>query len=675
LGVARLTKMTVISPRSEYSEVVKSLAKFRDFHPLENAAPNFDPLVQELTVKAVRLFSQADQAVKDLVLNAEPGWMDQVFRGVKIERTKFEAAEWEELLGRVEKELEPVVQEVRTRKGDLQVATKDESDARTLLDALQAVSGFSADLAGLDSLRRFRAILCVVARQAVPELRNSLAEAFYVVQPLNQHEDVVLVAVKAEDGLKLDRTIKALEIKPLVIPPGFPRNPAEAYKQLVRDQDSARARKTEVEADLGRIGKASGVRLLAMRELTETARDMLDDARVSGGMKRLATISGYVPAKEEAAFRGLFGRWMVYSKPVTHEDEEAPVLFQNNRVVRMWEPVTAEQGIPGKEEVDPTPLVSFVFPIFFGLMFGDFGHGLVFSLFILFVRQRVTGTKRRWANIFLVTGLSSMVFGAVFGEFFGFSLYNVIPIPPVIEIIDRTGIQPTPNIANIELVMVISILIGVAHLVTGLGLDIYQGWKAGERVELLTEKIPAFTMYISGLGYGIAFIGAGFRFNVLASNVAAPLVGISVDVLGAVSLAVLVPSMLVLLVGQAVALKMGKVTGTTLPGALSSGGLEVFEKILQFLSNTISYIRLAVMLLVHAVLLVIVSPALAYMFPYFVPVWIVFNLLILALEALIVYVQDLRLHVYEFFTKFYAGNGKPFRTILPDRARVRISWS
>jgi V/A-type H+/Na+-transporting ATPase subunit I len=674
LGVARLTRMTVISPRSEYSDVVKTLARFRDFHPLENAAPNFDPTVQELTVKAVRLFSQSDQAVKDLGLNAEPGWMDQVFRGVKVERTRFDAAQWEELLLRVERELEPVVQAVRTQKGELQKAAKDETDAQTLLDALRAVSGFSADLAGLARLKRFRVSLCVVGKQAVPELKSSLPEAFYVTQPLDREQEIVLLAVRAEDGVKLDRTIKALELKPLVIPAGFPQNPAEAYKQLTRQQEAARAKKAEVEASLAKTSESSGVKLLAMRELTEAARDMLDDARVSGELKRLATISGYVPVKEEAAFRDAFGRWMVYAEPVTHEDKDAPVLFQNNRAVRMWEPVTAEQGIPGNEEVDPTPLVSFVFPIFFGLMFGDFGHGLVFSLFILFVRQRVTGVKKQWADIFLVTGLSSMVFGAVFGEFFGFSLYNVIPIPPVIEIIDRTGAQPTPNIANIELVMIISILIGIAHLVTGLGLDIYEGWRAGEKVELLTEKVPALAMYVSGLGYGIAFIGAGFRFNVLASTVAAPLVGVPVDVLGAASLGVLVPSMLVLLVGQAVAVKMGKVTGMSVAGAISSGGLEVFEKILQFLSNTISYIRLAVMLLVHAVLLVIVSPALAYMFPYFVPVWIVFNLLILALEALIVYVQDLRLHVYEFFTKFYMGNGRPFRRIIPEKARVSIRW-
>jgi V/A-type H+-transporting ATPase subunit I len=60
--------------------------------------------------------------------------------------------------------------------------------------------------------------------------------------------------------------------------------------------------------------------------------------------------------------------------------------------------------------------------------------------------------------------------------------------------------------------------------------------------------------------------------------------------------------------------------------------------------------------------------------PLYIAPWVVLNLVILAFEAFIVYVQDLRLHLYEFFTKFYQGTGTPFRKILPDRARIRISW-
>jgi V/A-type H+-transporting ATPase subunit I len=89
----------------------------------------------------------------------------------------------------------------------------------------------------------------------------------------------------------------------------------------------------------------------------------------------------------------------------------------------------------------------------------------------------------------------------------------------------------------------------------------------------------------------------------------------------------------------------------------------------------VSYVRLAVMLLVHAALLLITNQYFGpWINPVYVVPWVLLNLIILAFEGFIVYVQDLRLHLYEFFTKFFVGTGTPFRKILPDRARIRINW-
>jgi V/A-type H+-transporting ATPase subunit I len=313
------------------------------------------------------------------------------------------------------------------------------------------------------------------------------------------------------------------------------------------------------------------------------------------------------------------------------------------------------------------------------MMFGDVGHGLILTFFMLLVRERSTGNMRQWANIFLVAGISSTIFGVIFGEFFELPFQNFVPIPPVIEIIHRVAGSPdTFLISGVYLVMEIAILIGVAHLTTALSLDIYQGTKEHNRVDLLLEKVPLLTMYIGGVMYGLAFIGVGFKFNVLTSSAPAPLVGglgISNNLLGLISLIVLIPSMLVLLAGKSVAIALGRIKGGSPIGALANGGLEVFERISQFLSNTVSYVRLAVMLLVHAALLLIINLMHPFSNPVFIVPWVVLNLLILAFEAFIVYVQDLRLHLYEFFTKFFQGTGTPFRKILPDRVRVRINWS
>lgn len=680
MGLARLSKVTVIAPRSEYAAVARALAEFEDFHPLQDGVPNFDPVIQELTVKAVRLFAQADQAVKELDIQLMPGAVDIVFRGVKIPRDSFEASTWEELLNRVEAELEPIVEEVRIQRTLLQKLTKEETDAQTMKDALGAVSGFSVDLSHLPSLHRLKVSLFIVGKETVDEFRNSVPESVFRVHSLSEAHSLVLVGVRKSDESKLDKVMKSLELKPLVIPAGFPQNPAEAYQRLTGDHETAKAEREKVEAKLAEIKERSQGKLLSIRELTEVARSMLDEARVSGGLKRMATISGYVPAKREEEFRRLFGKWIVYSEQVGVGEDvaEVPSLFENPVGLKTFQLITREQGTPGNHEVDPTPLISFVFPVFFGLMFGDVGDGIILTLVALLIRERGTGNIRQWGNIFLAAGISAIVFGALVGEFFGSALGLYQLLSPVtlqkIEILQHPLGVDTVDITGIQNVMIISILIGVAHLVTGLSLDVYQTLKARETVEAITGKLPTLTMYVSGVGYGIAFIGAGYSFNVLKRTDPAPLLGVPNNLLGSVSLTVLIGSMIALFCGKAIAIKMGKMKGQSVAGALSDGGLEVFERISQFLSNTISYVRLAIMLLVHAVLLLIVNNYFPPTNPIMIGPWVVLHLLVVAFEAFVVYVQDLRLHIYEFFTKFYEGKGTPFRKILPDRVRIEIKW-
>ena len=658
------------------------MADFEDFHPIEGTAQNFDPGVQELTVKAVRLFAQADQAVKDLDLKLMPGQMDIVFRGVKIPRSTYEASTWEELLDKAEAQLGPIAEEVRAEKVLLQKAQKDETDSEALMGALKVVSGFSSDLTGLSDLNHFKAAVSLVQNEKLEEFSKSLPEAVFLSHPITKEQSLVLVAVAKAEEAKLDKTMKLLELKPLTIPPNFPQNPAEAYSRASQDHGAAVAAKEKAEGQMEESREKHGTDLLALRELSEVSRKTLDEARVSGGLQRLATISGYVPAKKEAKLKEMFGRWMVHIEPVERGSEEGqvPTLMENRTGLGLYQPITLEQGLPASHEVDPTPLVSFVFPIFFGMMFGDVGHGLILTAFMLLVRQRSTGSMRQWANMFIVAGISAIVFGVIFGEFFELSFSRFVPIPALIEIIHRAAgtvdtfnFLPTP-FAGINLVLIISFLIGMAHLTTALGLDVYQTYRAHERTELWLEKVPVFTMYLSGVGYGLAFVGAGFNFNVLSSSAPNPLLGIPNNALGAVSIVVLVPSMLVILAGKSVAIAAGRLKEGSVLGALSNGGLEVFERISQFMSNTISYVRLAVMLLVHAALLLIVNLLQPWGNPVMIAPWVILNLLILAFEAFIVYVQDLRLHLYEFFTKFYTGTGKPFRKIFPDRSRIRINW-
>ena len=74
-----------------------------------------------------------------------------------------------------------------------------------------------------------------------------------------------------------------------------------------------------------------------------------------------------------------------------------PTLLVNNRYVKTFEVITETCGIPSPGEVDPTPIIVFVWPIFYGLMFADFGHGLLLFGLGMFLRYRANGNLKTWA--------------------------------------------------------------------------------------------------------------------------------------------------------------------------------------------------------------------------------------------------------------------------------------
>ena len=637
----------------------------------------FDPLVQELDVRAVRLFALADQTVKDLAVQLAPGTMDIVFRGAKILSSEFEARNWDDLLSKAEVMLTPIVDETRKQRSALQRATNAEMNVRTLLDAMMVVSGFYADLSNVHALHRFKVTLAVVENRTLSEFSRSLSDSTVISHTLSHSHSLVLVASPLSEAGRVDKIMQAFGVEPFAIPADLPQNPAKAYSKLSQECEAASKEREAAKSEIAQLRARSETTLLAIRELAGVARDMLDDVKMAGGMKRFAITSGYVPTRREQEFEDRFAKWMVHVEPVSHERTDAgvPTLMENVSFMAPFQIITEEQGVPGGHEVDPTPLISFVFPIFFGMMFGDLGHGVVLTLFALLIRQRSTGNLRKWGNIFLAAGISASVFGIVFGEVFGFPLRGHVPIPPLIEIIRRPlGANATLDPGGVEVVLIISILIGVAHMTTAIGLDAYQSIKGHETVELVTEKLPTLAMYISGIGFGLAFIGSGYSFNVLKTSSPAPLLGLPNDLLGGVSLAVVTASMIVLMTGRGIVIIAGKLQGESAGSAFANGGIEVFERISKFLANTISYVRLAIMLLVHASLLLVTNMLLAYpLYISAVPI-VIFNILIIVFEVLVVYIQDLRLHIYEFYSKFYQGTGTPFKKIFPDRVRVRVNW-
>jgi len=141
-----------------------------------------------------------------------------------------------------------------------------------------------------------------------------------------------------------------------------------------------------------------------------------------------------------------------------------------------------------------------------------------------------------------------------------------------------------------------------------------------------------------------------------------------------ISLPIIFISIIVLILGKPAAIIAGKIPKDSIAMSLVMGVVEFLIRIVEFLANTMSYARLGILLLVHAALLMVLNRAIALPLAISIPMLIIFNILIMLLEGLIVYIQDLRLHLYEWFTKFYDGTGTIFRSIKPETIYLDIDW-
>ncbi|MEM2451352.1 MAG: hypothetical protein QXJ82_06050, partial [Nitrososphaerota archaeon] len=290
----------------------------------------------------------------------------------------------------------------------------------------------------------------------------------------------------------------------------------------------------------------------------------------------------------------------------------------------------------------------------------------------LFMRMRTKGRLRDWGTLLAVLGISSSIAGFLLGECFGFKLSNWgIASPELVHLVEEHAGSKELNLAAVQRLLQFTIMLGIVHLTLGYSLSAYKHIKNREYLEALTSKIPTIAMYIFGVLFALAFFGAGGISQMLTSQNPAPFIGLPSSLVGTIGMVGGIASIFVLILGRPVANLLTR-KGNGFVGAAGMGLLEVLENIIHFLSNTISYARLTILLLVHIALLMLLNNVWYALGMLSLPILIIGNLGIMALEGLIVFIQSLRLHLYEFFTKFFEGNGKPFKGLRSETTYVDI---
>lgn len=320
---------------------------------------------------------------------------------------------------------------------------------------------------------------------------------------------------------------------------------------------------------------------------------------------------------------------------------EVPVLFRNPAWLRPFERLVKGFGNPEYDEIEPTLFVALSFLLMFGMMFGDTGHGAVlFIVGLLLNRRSRNQLLKDFGAIYAWAGGSSVLFGFLYGSTFG-----KIGVP------QSLWMEPAQHISYF---LPFAVGLGVFILSLGVIFNILNSfWRRDMHSGLFHRYgVTGFFLYWGGLGLGIKAVLMKEEVSFLE-----------------IGLFILLPlSLLFLHEPFSVLLSPGKGGGSgRLFSAFIHSLIEVIETLSAFLANTMSFVRVGAFALAHSLLCIAIFNVSEILegFPggraLSLLAIVLGNIIVILLEGMVVTIQVIRLEYYEFFSRFFKGEGKAFR--------------
>jgi V/A-type H+-transporting ATPase subunit I len=677
--------------------VVSRLAELEWFHPLQTPSDHPNPYLDDLLLKAQRLFQEIDEVIKDLGIPLETGVMATMFKGAPKGKTDYFIENMQNFIADLEDKSAAILDNPKKMIAERNKVAKELEEYRSLKDALEMAAKVNLDLTLFGKIKHFFSGLFVINSADEAEIRKTLGDLPIYISKLSEQKSSMVIFGAPDDSDRITKTLRSFGVHPLQIPANMPQNPSVAYAKADAKVKELEAKQAEIEKNIEKLKKSLLTNVLSLHEAARVAKDVLETTRKPGGTRNFAVIQGYIPDKMEKKFRNMTKDYVsVVEDAHAHadkhgggeEEEILPTLLTNKSYTRTFEVVTETQGLPRYGEVDPTPLIAFVWPFFYGLMFADFGHGiLLFGLGMLF-RYRGNGTLRTWGTLIAASGAAAALAGLGTGEMFGFHFEELAILAPIFAPLEGfVGILSVSELTFEQVVKIleVSIAIGIVHLLIAFFLRLHADLKQGNKLMVFYHDIPTIIQYFAVVALILAAIGSGYdiigMFGITGKTHTEPVPWltfvfgdwVTVDLVAKAAPLVIIASVVIMIIGGIKEEKHLKAQGRDEGGGLVGIVVEVIMvRIIEMLSNTISYSRIGIMLLVHSALLVTVNNSFEHGGGY--AVLIGGNIGIMLIEGLIVYIQTIRLHLYEWFPKWYVGEGMQFKKIVPKMLYSNFVW-
>lgn len=697
MGAVKLKLGTLLLPRSDSARAVSRLAEFKWFHKIDSKDELVTPELDDLLLTAQKSFQSIDEVATGIGVPERVGILEIMFKGTTIKRRDYKLDELEHMLDDIGTRSPALIDEPARLLQELADTRRSLEEYGALKAALGAASSLGIDLGGFGTTRHFYVDAFIVASSDAEEIIRSLGHATTIKLDLGSKESVmILIVCAATDSEKSLKVMRSYGASPFRIPEGFPQIPSRAHSLAESKIKELNQKCKTISAQLKKIAKTKRADIAALRETAMVAKDVLEVLRKPGGTKNFAVLQGYIPAKMSEKFAKIFSPWTAIIEDIKDEKlvAAAPTLIENRRFSRTFELITRNQGLPRHGEIDPTPMVALAWPIFYGIMFADTGHGLLLLGLGLLFALKGQANVARWGMLLAISGAAAAIAGVGTGEVFGFHIDHLAPFEDLLHeggaLHSISWLVGSISVAELTFDQVIGILkvslfIGIIHIVAAMLLRMHKLFRSGEKIGLYMEAIPNLVLYGSIVVVMMCAIGAQYDVVNMYSRThaeAVPWVTVflgdwaQVWIVTRIAVVLAISSMVIMMIGGILHNKRHKEEGGSAIAVL----IEVLlGKTIESLAHTLSYARIGIMLLVHAALLLTVNNSFHSLGGVESPSALVLlvggNIGIMLIEGLIVYIQSLRLHLYEYFTKWYDGGATEFRSLIPEIVYNRLAWT